>query len=92
MTSSRPLPYTVESQDLSLPAFVSSYADAFPQAAIVTQGYCPVDEEEESEEFSSGELALTTYGEETLDLFVAMVQGVKLRCHVRAMHHCVWMY
>lgn len=55
MTSSRSLPYTAESQDLSLPAFVSTYAGTFPQAAIVTQGYCPVGEEEDSEEFSSGE-------------------------------------
>ena len=57
MTSSKSLriPYTLESQDLSLPAFVSSYGRAFPQAAIVTQGYCPVDGEEDSEEFSSGE-------------------------------------
>ena len=92
MTSSRLLPYTVESQDLSLPAFVNSYADAFPQAAIVTQGYCPVDEEEESEEFSSGELALATYGEETLDLFVAMVQGVNGTAMSCEAMHSVWMY
>lgn len=57
MTSSksRRIPYTVESQDLSLPAFVSTYGRTFPQAAVVTQGYCPVDGEEEGEEFSSGE-------------------------------------
>lgn len=49
------IPYTVESKELSLLTFVSGYGKSFPQAAIVTQGYCPVEGEEDTEEFSSGE-------------------------------------
>ena len=49
------LDYTVDSEELALPEFVSAYGKRFPHAAIVTQGYCPVEGEEDSEEFSSGE-------------------------------------
>ena len=53
--SKHPVDYTVNSEQLSLPEFVSAYGKRFPHAAIVTQGYCPVEGEEDSEEFSSGE-------------------------------------
>ena len=49
------LDYTIDSEELALPQFVSAYGKRFPHAAIVTQGYCPVEGEEDSEEFSSGE-------------------------------------
>lgn len=57
LSLSKQVDYTVDSDQLSLPEFVSAYGKRFPHAAIVTQGYCPVEGEEDSEEFSSGEEA-----------------------------------
>ena len=85
--SKHPVDYTVNSEQLSLPEFVSAYGKRFPHAAIVTQGYCPVEGEEDSEEFSSGEegASIAGYGKA-----LAAGKGCSRYCLLKSNCSCAW--